>query len=121
MFKVPQFRSLIYYDLFITHCGMNSTQEALFCGVPFLCMPHHADQHSLAERICELQLGESVNIHELIPEELYHKIRILLSSNEQYKERVLEIKDTLEDGGKNGFDVINFYLENGHLPHNPHS
>jgi MGT family glycosyltransferase len=56
--KVPQLEVLKRADLFITHCGMNSTLETIKYGVPVIGMPLSADQPLVAIRICdELKYG----------------------------------------------------------------
>jgi UDP:flavonoid glycosyltransferase YjiC (YdhE family) len=38
---------------FLTHCGWNSTQEGMFCGVPFLTFPIDMDQPQNSKLIAE--------------------------------------------------------------------
>ena len=60
--KVPQLEVLKRADLFITHCGMNSTLETIKYGVPVIGMPLSADQPINAIRICdELKYGIRLN------------------------------------------------------------
>lgn len=54
---VPQLEILQNVDLFITHCGMNSVNEAMSFGVPMLAMPIINDQIANAKRITELGIG----------------------------------------------------------------
>ncbi|MCO5559483.1 hypothetical protein L7F22_013084 [Adiantum nelumboides] len=43
---------------FLTHCGWNSTIEAIAAGVPMLCWPYLCDQHANAKFIVEVwQVG----------------------------------------------------------------
>ncbi len=49
--SVPQLEILQRATLFITHAGMNSTNEALFYGVPLLAILQATDQHYIARRI----------------------------------------------------------------------
>lgn len=70
--RIPQERVLQYTDLFITHGGMNSLNEALSLGVPMIVIPHNYDQFMNAQRISQLGLGQvlkkdSVNLHWLAP------------------------------------------------------
>jgi MGT family glycosyltransferase len=44
-------------SVFITHQGLNSTHEAVFCGVPMISYPFFADQPALADRCQELGLA----------------------------------------------------------------
>ena len=54
---VPQLEVLQKADLFITHCGMNSVNEAMSFGVPMLAMPVINDQIANARRVIELGIG----------------------------------------------------------------
>ena len=54
---VPQPALLRIASLFITHNGMNSTNEAIFAGIPMVCMPCFGDQNFNAERVADLGLG----------------------------------------------------------------
>src|SRR5947209_5667532 len=49
--SAPQLEILQRATLFITHAGMNSTNEALYYGVPLLAIPQATDQHYIARRI----------------------------------------------------------------------
>ncbi|MGH2954856.1 MAG: nucleotide disphospho-sugar-binding domain-containing protein [Solirubrobacterales bacterium] len=46
--------------VFVTHTGINSTQEALLAGVPMVCLPQAADQPRMARRIEALGAGMAV-------------------------------------------------------------
>jgi MGT family glycosyltransferase len=54
---VPQLEVLKHADLFITHGGMNSTNEGLYYGVPLLIIPLVNDQPLVANRVKELGAG----------------------------------------------------------------
>ncbi|MBN2910302.1 glycosyl transferase [Polycladomyces sp. WAk] len=54
---VPQLEVLKHADLFITHGGMNSTNEGLYYGVPLLIIPLVNDQPFVAKRVKELGAG----------------------------------------------------------------
>jgi len=55
--QVPQSALLRIASLFITHNGMNSTNEAIFAGIPMVCMPVFGDQNFNAQRVAKLGLG----------------------------------------------------------------
>jgi UDP:flavonoid glycosyltransferase YjiC (YdhE family) len=55
--SVPQNALLRFATVFLTHNGMNSTNEAMFAGVPMVCMPCFGDQNGNAERVEDLGLG----------------------------------------------------------------
>ena len=54
---VNQMAVLADCDAFITHCGMNSVSEALYCGVPLVLYPQTAEQRGVANRTAELGAG----------------------------------------------------------------
>ncbi|MCL1880148.1 MAG: hypothetical protein FWF71_06000 [Actinomycetia bacterium] len=57
---VPQIDVLQHCDVFLTHCGMNSVNEAMAYGVPMVAMPFAGDQLSNAKRIVELGIGKQM-------------------------------------------------------------
>ena len=57
---VPQLEVLQHVDLFFTHGGMNSVNEAIFYGVPMLVKPVINDQPVNALRVEELQIGKQI-------------------------------------------------------------
>ena len=54
---VDQISVLQKADVFITHCGMNSTSESLYFGVPMVLFPQHSEQRLVADRVVELGAG----------------------------------------------------------------
>jgi MGT family glycosyltransferase len=54
---VPQLAILDEADLFITHGGMNSINEAVLAGVPLVVVPHTIEQAVNANRIEQLRAG----------------------------------------------------------------
>jgi MGT family glycosyltransferase len=42
---------------FVSHAGMGSTMEALYYGVPLVCVPQMLEQEINAGRVAELGLG----------------------------------------------------------------
>ena len=54
---VPQTQLLPDVDIFITHGGINSTQEGLSAGIPLIVIPQIYDQFDNAKRVEELGAG----------------------------------------------------------------
>lgn len=55
--RVDQIAVLQKADAFLTHCGMNSVSEALYCGVPLVLLPQTAEQGGVAARAEQLGAG----------------------------------------------------------------
>ena len=72
---VPQLEVLSHADVFLTHCGMNSVNEALSLGVPMVAMPFINDQITNARRIVELGLGRRVRSFPSSGRELLRAVR----------------------------------------------
>jgi len=58
---VSQQQLLKYVDCFVTHAGMNSTNEAVWQGVPVVCCPFFGDGPLNAQRFSELGAGVTLN------------------------------------------------------------
>lgn len=56
--KVDQMAVLQVADVFLTHCGMNSTSEALYHGIPLVLFPQTPEQNGVANRVHELGAGQ---------------------------------------------------------------
>jgi len=54
---VDQWQILQKADIFVTHHGLNSTHEAIFCGVPMISYPIFWDQPALAARCQQFGLA----------------------------------------------------------------
>jgi len=57
---VPQIWVLSQVDAFVTHCGNNGVHEAMFFGVPMLCIPCFGDQHGNAKIIADRHIGVQI-------------------------------------------------------------
>ena len=71
---VPQIEVLEHADVFLTHCGMNSVNEALQSGVPMVAIPFLNDQINNAEQIVRLGLGKKVRAFPSSGKELYQTV-----------------------------------------------
>ncbi|MCY1137153.1 glycosyltransferase [Actinoplanes sp. Pm04-4] len=76
--SVPQPEVLARAALFITHGGMNGTNEALYAGVPMLVVPQGADQPLVASRVVALGAGLSLTNAEVSEDVVRDRARQLL-------------------------------------------
>ena len=64
--------------LFITHCGLNSKQEAVYNGVPFIALPVFADQPINAQKAHDDGYAIRLDWDNLTEEILYDAIQRIL-------------------------------------------
>ena len=89
--KVPQLDILKRADLFITHCGMNSTTETIKYGVPIIGVPIQGDQPLVARRVCdELSAGIRLDMSNLKSDEIADAIDKVLS-DEKYAKNMKDL------------------------------
>ena len=55
--RVEQLRVLGEASVFLTHCGMNSVSESIWCGVPMVLAPQQSEEGAVARRAAELGAG----------------------------------------------------------------
>lgn len=55
--RADQMAALAVADVFVTHCGMNSVNEALYYGVPMVLFPQTPEQSGVANRTKEVGAG----------------------------------------------------------------
>ncbi|WP_055108618.1 macrolide family glycosyltransferase [Paenibacillus ihumii] len=67
---VPQMDVLQHTKLFITHGGMNSTHEGLYCGVPLIVIPQSADQPVIAQQVVHIGAGVILQMQSLTAKQL---------------------------------------------------
>lgn len=91
---VPQIEILEYVDVFLTHCGMNSVNEALAAGVPMVAIPFMNDQLENAKQIVNLGLGKRVRSFPSKGKELYSTVCDVYK-NSEIKKNVLSMKKEL--------------------------
>jgi MGT family glycosyltransferase len=105
---LPQLAILKQADVFITHAGFNSVNEALSYGVPMYAFPMVNDQHMVAKRIKDMKLGIVGQFKEISPLSLKAGINDLLNDIE-FKENCTRISKQLK--GAEGLKLVTEKLE----------
>ncbi|KAL6875701.1 hypothetical protein ACP4OV_013214 [Aristida adscensionis] len=103
---------------FVTHCGWNSTLEAITAGVPMMCWPLYAEQMLNKVLLTEaMGIGvemEGYNTGLIKAEEVEKKVRMMLESEKgmELRARALarkeEARAALEDGGSSQGSFVRF-------------
>ena len=97
--SVPQQKLLEKVELFITHAGMNSVNEAIYCGVPMLLLPHQFEQKMIAQKVEEMGIGNIMNIKKVISTKLFDNA-VKLMSNPEYKNQAIKYKSIFREEEK---------------------
>jgi UDP:flavonoid glycosyltransferase YjiC (YdhE family) len=72
--SVPQTAVLANTDVFISHMGANSMHEALFYGVPLVCVPHAGDGPQNAERVVAQGAGVLMPLGEISAPRVFDEV-----------------------------------------------
>src|SRR5579883_1058662 len=85
---MPELELLKRADIFITHCGMNSTCETIKYAVPVIAIPIEGDQPFNSMRICdELSFGVRFDQHKLDANQIADAIDQILT-DEKYRNNI---------------------------------
>lgn len=110
--SVPQVDLLQKCDIMITHGGMNSITECVFCGVPMLVYPlsRNWDQPGNSARVVYHQLGLRGRIERDSAKTISKKINQLIGNHSFYKNNVLKMKKKFAE--KNDSTEVVTIIEN---------
>ncbi|KAK1390874.1 Glycosyltransferase [Heracleum sosnowskyi] len=103
---------------FMTHCGWNSTLEALCLGVPMMVMPQWTDQTTNAKYIVDVwQTGVRVKAHDkesITREDITKSVKDVMegAKREELKANALKLKDmaleAMSEGGSSDKNIDDF-------------
>ena len=111
---VPQAEVLQHADLFIMHCGMNSTNDAVYYGVPMIGIPGGYDQPLTAELLEKRGMGKEIKLEDVTVDCLRETIFDILVNKEIYDNvKALSAKMRSVDCDKRTADLIEEYIEKG--------
>jgi MGT family glycosyltransferase len=95
---VPQLEVLPRTQVFVTHCGMNSTMESLYYGVPMVAIPQMPEQRMNAQQAADRGLAvmlEKENVNVEVLREAVHRV----ANESSFRENVQHIRQTIQDAG----------------------
>ena len=98
--RVPQLEVLQKADLFITHGGMNSVNEAIYFGVPMIVLPIGNDQPTVAKQVQACGLGQELAIRSIDSSHLQEAVEDVLS-NPHYADQARYYSDLSVQAGGN--------------------
>lgn len=95
---VPQAQVLHQAALFITHGGLNSIHEGLYCDLPLLVVPQQTEQTFNAMRVVELGAGLMLQ-QETVTVTAIRESVVQLLSVDHYEAQAQRIGETLRSAG----------------------
>ena len=95
---VPQTEVLKYTKLFITHGGMNSTNEGLYYGVPLIVIPQSADQPIIAQQVTDIGAGIKLQMQSLTANQLREAVDHVLN-HPSFHKAVANIRESFQKAG----------------------
>lgn len=95
----PQLEVLSKCDYFLTHAGTGSVMEALYFGVPSMCIPQMDEQVLTANRAKELGVASAVLLKPEVTEDTLRAALTELVNNPQYKANAKAMSDEMQAKG----------------------
>ncbi|MCU6798150.1 glycosyl transferase family 1 [Paenibacillus sp. WQ 127069] len=95
---VPQTDVLKYTKLFITHGGMNSTNEGLYYGVPLIVIPQSADQPIIAGQVVNIGAGIKLQMQSLTANQLREAVDHVLNLS-SFNKASAQIRESFQRSG----------------------
>ncbi|KAI9290965.1 UDP-Glycosyltransferase/glycogen phosphorylase [Neoconidiobolus thromboides FSU 785] len=99
--------------LFLSHCGLESTFESISAKKPLLCHPFLADQPRSSQKVIQMNVGLSIDIHQNTIKQIHYKINQLLNNNkfEMNLNRVNNIIKNRRNMKSQTADLVEAHLE----------
>lgn len=94
--RVEQIKVLQNADAFITHSGMNSVNESLYCGVPMVLFPQQQEQRMVAERT--VSLGAGVYLKRNSSKSIRKAVQLILEDG-TYKDNAVKLSESFKRAG----------------------
>lgn len=97
--RVDQLAVLAEADAFLTHCGMNSANEAIFCQVPTIFFPQQGEEAAVADRMESLGLG--VRLRRETPAAIRRAVETALGEP-RFRENAARVAESFRAAGSAG-------------------
>nr|XP_022913455.1 UDP-glucuronosyltransferase 1-9-like [Onthophagus taurus] len=97
--------------LFISHCGLASAQEAIYCGKPVLSIPVWVDQLSTAKIISHKGLGLTIPLLQDFTKEKLSNVLHQLLENPKYTENARRLSELFRDRLTSPLDTAVYWTE----------
>jgi MGT family glycosyltransferase len=110
-YEIPQLEVLKECNIFLTHGGMNSTQEGLYNGVPLLIIPQQEEQAHVAMQVVRSGSGICLNKSKVTPKLLKASVEKIIS-DESYRKNALIMRESFiaAGGTQRGVEEIFSYV-----------
>ncbi|XP_035677209.1 UDP-glucuronosyltransferase 2A3-like [Branchiostoma floridae] len=96
--------------VFITHAGYNGVCEALYHGVPMVCLPKFGDQPGNAARVVARGLGVKLDIGTVTSDQLYQTIYRVLT-NDSYRQTAARLSRLHRDQSQSPMERAVWWIE----------
>ncbi|KAG7462597.1 hypothetical protein MATL_G00186450 [Megalops atlanticus] len=96
--------------VFVSDCSLNGVYEAIFHGVPMVCIPVFGDQHDVATRVQAKGFGIYLDFAALTEDSLLSAIRTILDQH-SYKETAVRLSKILGDQREHPLNRTVYWLE----------
>lgn len=95
---------------FITHCGLLSTYEASYHGVPTIGIPIYVDQHRNAQRSTRAEVGVTLDLKNLSKETIRNALLRVLTE-EKFSKNMQKRAQLLKDQTESPLDRAVWWIE----------
>ena len=98
-------------DFFISHCGNNGRMEAIFYGVPLLCIPLLGDQYFNARLVERNNFGLLLKWEELTESSLLNRVDKLLEKRDLFVANMKQAREIAINDPGAGVGALKFYTD----------
>lgn len=111
---VPQLDLLSQASVFITHSGMGGTGEAIYYGVPMVCIPQMEEQAITARQVQEKGLGLAFLEKDAITSEGLRSAIVRLLEEPSFRDTAAEFSEDMRSlgGAKASADALMRFIDN---------